>query len=615
MSLLSVYGDDIEADIQRQLKNPRPDAGTDFRTWSALSSGVKGIPAAGLEVGGSLLDFLAPAAIESARHKRPAVLGDQPDDSARRAADLAFVQQGGDTMRAKAAEFTPDPITSTTADQTLFGLSRIGTKAALAVTAGGPIGGGALLASEETNTQYRALIAKGIDPATALKVAAAEGMTAGASVAVPMVGPTVKSTLALMGITGPGAYMAQEALAKDILAKAGYHDEASLHNPADPLGLALSTALPGAFGALHIAGLTRTPPPTLADVAMGMESGGKRYGKDGQLLTSPKGAQGEMQVMPKTAIDPGFGVIPAKDASPEELARVGRDYLAAMQHRYGQPDLALAAYNAGPGAVDKAMLHGDDWLKHLPDETQKYVAKGMTRLGDQVVAHGAADPAAVDAARVRTTNDALNRSMPEHPEAHAEVMRASDEIAAGEMPTVRPVERLESFMADDANINQDARAYTIPTVEAMAEAQRLVGPERFEALAAPRAEPRPNDTEIDPATRVEMVARKIVDFHDKGFTDEPVAMPRSQGTNALPHPESLMVETPKVAARAEPVQSPVAQRIAQLVKESPDLRVKLPGTDETLSVAVAHERAEAEHKLDASESDLVKAALDCAMGF
>ncbi len=64
-----------------------------------------------------------------------------------------------------------------------------------------------------------------------------------------------------------------------------------------------------------------------------LESRGKRYGKGGEILTSPKGAQGEMQVMPATSRDPGFGVAPAKDGSPDELARVGRDYIAAMEKR------------------------------------------------------------------------------------------------------------------------------------------------------------------------------------------------------------------------------------------------------------------------------------------
>lgn len=69
---------------------------------------------------------------------------------------------------------------------------------------------------------------------------------------------------------------------------------------------------------------------------------------------SPKGARGLMQVMPATAQDPGFGVRPLQGNSPEENVRFGRDYLTAMVNRYpGRPDLALAAYNAGPGVADK----------------------------------------------------------------------------------------------------------------------------------------------------------------------------------------------------------------------------------------------------------------------
>lgn len=69
---------------------------------------------------------------------------------------------------------------------------------------------------------------------------------------------------------------------------------------------------------------------------------------------SPKGAVGVMQTMPATLRDPGFGVTPAKDDSDAERFRVGKDYLSAMIRRYpGRPDLALAAYNAGPGRADK----------------------------------------------------------------------------------------------------------------------------------------------------------------------------------------------------------------------------------------------------------------------
>lgn len=131
----------------------------------------------------------------------------------------------------------------------------------------------------------------------------------------------------------------------------------------------------------------------LTNVIMGVESGGKDFDKNGNVLTSPKGAQGRMQVMPTTNKDPGFGVRPAADDSAEERARVGRDYLAAMVKRYdGDVAKAAAAYNAGPGAVDKAVAAASensdkfrgtgasDWLASMPAETKAYVANVTKRM-------------------------------------------------------------------------------------------------------------------------------------------------------------------------------------------------------------------------------------------
>lgn len=136
----------------------------------------------------------------------------------------------------------------------------------------------------------------------------------------------------------------------------------------------------------------------LVNITMATESDGQRYGKDGKLLESPKGAKGEMQVLDGTNTDPGYGVKPARDNSPEERARVGRDYLQAMLKRYqGDPALAWAAYNAGPGRVDAALKNAGkpvmvdantdpnapkqiSWLSLMPKETQNYVAMNMAAL-------------------------------------------------------------------------------------------------------------------------------------------------------------------------------------------------------------------------------------------
>jgi soluble lytic murein transglycosylase-like protein len=110
-----------------------------------------------------------------------------------------------------------------------------------------------------------------------------------------------------------------------------------------------------------------------------IESGNRDYDKFDRPVVSPKGARFAAQVMPTTSTDPGYGVKPAADDSAAESNRVGRDYFAAMKNKYGNSELAAAAYNAGPGRVDKilqkAKQTGRDWKTMLPRETQKYLDK------------------------------------------------------------------------------------------------------------------------------------------------------------------------------------------------------------------------------------------------
>jgi len=115
------------------------------------------------------------------------------------------------------------------------------------------------------------------------------------------------------------------------------------------------------------------------------ESGGRRYDKEGNLLTSSKGALGEMQVMPATARDPGFGIRPARDNSPDELRRVGDEYAAVLLNRYRDPKLAMIAYNMGPGATDRWLASGAD-PRRLPRETQGYI-RGVNLAQGGAVRH------------------------------------------------------------------------------------------------------------------------------------------------------------------------------------------------------------------------------------
>lgn len=121
-----------------------------------------------------------------------------------------------------------------------------------------------------------------------------------------------------------------------------------------------------------------------------IDAASQRYGVDGSLIkaviqaessynadaVSSAGAKGLMQLMDGTA--EGLGVKDSFD--PVQNIHGGTRFLGWLLDRYdGQEAMALAAYNAGPGRVDRLGVRNDAELmaslSQLPKETQRYIGK------------------------------------------------------------------------------------------------------------------------------------------------------------------------------------------------------------------------------------------------
>lgn len=102
---------------------------------------------------------------------------------------------------------------------------------------------------------------------------------------------------------------------------------------------------------------------------MNVESGDHEY-LNGELITSPAGAMGLMQVMPETYDELRDRYSLGSDPyDPHDNILAGVAYIREMYDIYGSPGF-LAAYNAGPARLDDYLSNN----RPLPDETRRYVA-------------------------------------------------------------------------------------------------------------------------------------------------------------------------------------------------------------------------------------------------
>lgn len=155
------------------------------------------------------------------------------------------------------------------------------------------------------------------------------------------------------------------------------------------------------------------PMPDQGEIARLIRRHARHYGLSPQLVQavvqvesgynpkalSRKGAMGLMQLMPETAAELGV----ENPYDPNENIWGGTRYLKQQLNRFsGDLALALAAYNAGPGAVQR---HGA--IPPYP-ETQRYVEKVFTLY--QGIVPASIRERSRDLARMRKRAETLQRS-------------------------------------------------------------------------------------------------------------------------------------------------------------------------------------------------------------
>ena len=105
-------------------------------------------------------------------------------------------------------------------------------------------------------------------------------------------------------------------------------------------------------------------------------------------IKSHMGAMGLWQFMPATGREYGMEVNPDIDdrMDPEKSTKAAAKYLKALYKMFGNWEVALAAYNCGPGNVRKAIRHSGGkntfWgiYDYLPKETRSYVPQFQAML-------------------------------------------------------------------------------------------------------------------------------------------------------------------------------------------------------------------------------------------
>ncbi|WP_338615549.1 hypothetical protein [Pigmentiphaga sp. CHJ604] len=596
--------------------SPQPTA--NFSWWRTVTAPVRGLVAGavtdplafGAEVTGALGDMTKAYGTAGSALMLEGVDSIGLDLDARRQArdrvesGESFSNPVGRTVRQATRDYLmPDPASSSTAEQMLYGFTRYGAKAVGYSLLTGPLGGAVLTGLDEGMATSDDLLRQGVDRNTRTNVGILAGTSAAAGVLLPVAGRTVAGTVGLTAAGGPGAFIAQQAATREILANAGYDKIADQYDPFDPVGLIVSTLVPAGFGAWAMRGRIRAgrtgepraegepaPRPDLATAA-----------HDPELVDAAR-----VQQVREIVESWNLGSKTDVEAATRSLMAFTR---ASDQLAYGDRVTVTDLVPLERSATTRAM---DEMIARFETARTELVAQAAE----------IADPGVVRTMRAEL--ETLRQSRPDLSEAGLRDLAKA--IQAQEGISYKRALSEARRQAERAATEADARIARLEeALERNAQANRAQ--QAVGVIDEQLARARETRAMInEPATDLRPVAAAVRSTLDTARTR---SAPETNGPEAGARPREGSAQNPAAATPARETGTPggarqaggqapgdpgdayIAARAASLAAESPDLMVQLEGMDQPMRLADALETIQREAAQDLADVPLLQVAANC----
>ncbi|MCO7642525.1 hypothetical protein NJI34_37780 [Pseudomonas sp. S 311-6] len=644
MALDDMYASGINAAVQNlgQLEpvTPTPDPG--FNWWGLTTAAPRGSlvgAAESVAFGSEILNafgttyaaYASAANVPFVESEEAKAWRQQGAAAAKERLDSgeAYSTETGDAIRGWAKGFMPDAQTSGFFEQSLFDISRIFTKAVGYSVAGG-IGTGVVMTGlDEGLTASDELRKEGVDIATRTKVGALTGVATGVSVAVPVAGVGWKSTAGLVAAGGPGLFMAQTALTRNILDAADYSELSDRYDPFDPVGLAVSTLLPAAFGGWALRSRSRraaaageTPPAPQSDG----DNPVRPLPYDHEIVDAAR-VQAAKEVVDSWNLADPTNIRAAQDS----LLSVMR---ASDQLASGMPVSVLDAIPMERSIIARGI---DRMIERAESQRADLLAESSSAADPGVVRATREELRRVESSRVDASDEAVRARAKEIQAAESRtsykqaLSRARQEFAQRQADTDATIARLEQQIEDNANADAARQALSAldrqieqmkadrdtsdaPAIRPGAQAVREAFPVRQADAGTPARIP---ETMAAPAAAARTPGAPRSEAPTSAAAGEEISTGSAPGAAANSRagaPSETGEPIAGMGGGGVPDTAAIESRIARLASEAPDRPIRLEGMEEDLTLAEALERIEAAARQEIADADLIQVAATCALG-